>query len=843
MMTNRPGRSSSFAFSWLILFFCFPGGLFAQQTYIVNDSSDPGTGGCTFSECTFREALEAANSDAAVDTILFDIAGAGAHTITPVTALPGIEQTVVIDGYSQPGALPARMDTTATLLIELNGENAPADAFGLDVRANDVEIYGLVINRFALTGIVFDGVMGGIVSGCYIGVDLAGEVALPNGDRDADGIAYDGIWIFQSAQILIGGDQPAHRNVISGNAFSGIYISEGRATENSIAGNYIGTDATGMTAIGNAEVGIFLQNSPGNQIGGSQPGEGNLISGNGLEGIVLLDVIDIEGTAGQTTIQGNWIGLNAAGSGALPNEDAGIAVLTSDNLIGGDSVSARNVISGNGSFGILVAELPDERQASGNILQGNYVGPDVVGMTGIGNGSHGIQIEEASDNTIANNLVGASAFAGIRIIDTNNGDDIPANNIISGNIIGLTSDREGLIPNGEDGIALNGGENNQVGGDQEGDSNFISGNTFAGIYITDGAQFNRVEGNRIGLYPLDGSGGNQDAGIDLFMANDNTIGGVTMGKGNLIAFNQLAGINSTLVRPEGKRASRAGHQYYQRTSLLHAKKPKSRATFGAVSSKPAPDAIAPAMAFLQPPGEGNAIWGNDIFFNGGLPIDLNQDGRTINDADDADGGANKSQNYPDIIEAVIVDTTLSINYQVASATTHSMYPLTIEFYFNTENGGPWLIGRDTYEATDAQSSKTVSLELETAVFSTDFNGLLATATDADGNTSEYSDLVGVSFEVANEDEPDLPASYELFPNYPNPFNPTTHITYTVPTLSTIGITLHDVLGREVKTLVYGPHQAGLHRITFDASDLSSGVYFYRMQADNFIATRSLTITK
>ena len=843
MMHSLQNAALKTSFLFLFFFLFLSESSIAQQTFIVNDSGDPGTGGCTFSECTFREAIEEANTDAAVDTILFDIPGAGPHTISPTTAFPSIEQTVIIDGYSQPGALPADTDTTATLMIELNGENTPADAFGLAVLANDVEVYGLVINSFALTGIVFDGVMGGVVAGCYIGTDLDGEVALANGERDLDGIAYDGIWIFQSSQLLIGGDEPAHRNVISGNAFSGIYISEGRASDNVIIGNYIGTNATGTAPIGNAETGIFLQNSPNNQIGGVQPGEGNLISGNMLEGIVLLDVVDIAGTAGNNTIQGNWIGVDASGAVPIPNEDAGIAILTSDNLVGGDTEGATNLVSGNGTFGILIAELPDEREAARNIIQGNYVGLDATGLAGPGNGSHGIQIEEASGNTIWDNWVGANTLAGIRIIDTNNGEDIPSNNVLQGNYIGLAADLQGLTPNGEDGIALNGGQNNQVGGTQEGEGNFISGNEFAGIYITDNAQQNRIEGNRIGLHPLTGSGGNDDAGIDIFMANDNVIGGTTEGSGNIILNNQLAGINVTLVRPEGKRSSRALNQQYQRSSIVHANTPSSRSRVA--STIRSPNALEPAYAgsLSLPPGEGNAIWGNDIFNNGGLPIDLNQDGRTTNDANDADGGANKSQNYPDIIGAVIVDTTLSINYQVASATTHSMYPLAIEFYFNSENGGSWLIGRDTYEAADAQSSKTVSLELETAVFSTDFNGLLATATDSEGNTSEYSDLEAVSFEVANEDETGQPASYELLPNYPNPFNPTTYITYTVPTQSTVEITLHDALGREVKTLVYGPHQAGLHRLNFDASGLSSGVYFYRMRADNFVATRSLTITK
>src|SRR2546421_9893280 len=76
----------------------------ASTTFIVNSTADPGTGVCDDAECTLREAIIAANAHAGTDTIVFNIPGAGPHTIRPTSTLPGITSPVIIDGYTQPGA-------------------------------------------------------------------------------------------------------------------------------------------------------------------------------------------------------------------------------------------------------------------------------------------------------------------------------------------------------------------------------------------------------------------------------------------------------------------------------------------------------------------------------------------------------------------------------------------------------------------------------------------------------------------------------------------------------------------------------------------------------------------
>ena len=85
--------------------------------------------------------------------------------------------------------------------------------------------------------------------------------------------------------------------------------------------------------------------------------------------------------------------------------------------------------------------------------------------------------------------------------------------------------------------------------------------------------------------------------------------------------------------------------------------------------------------------------------------------------------------------------------------------------------------------------------------------------------------------------------FEMAQNYPNPFNPTTIINYSVSKRSLVIIKVYDVLGKEVKTLVNEERRSGNYNVEFDGSKLSSGVYFYRMQAGDFIETKKLILLK
>ena len=88
-----------------------------------------------------------------------------------------------------------------------------------------------------------------------------------------------------------------------------------------------------------------------------------------------------------------------------------------------------------------------------------------------------------------------------------------------------------------------------------------------------------------------------------------------------------------------------------------------------------------------------------------------------------------------------------------------------------------------------------------------------------------------------------PENFVLLQNYPNPFNPSTSIQYQVPSISQVSLKVFDILGNEIETLVNEEKPAGIYQIQFDASNLTSGVYFYRLQAGSFVDTKKMILIK
>lgn len=243
-------------------------------------------------------------------------------------------------------------------------------------------------------------------------------------------------------------------------------------------------------------------------------------------------------------------------------------------------------------------------------------------------------------------------------------------------------------------------------------------------------------------------------------------------------------------------------------------------------------------------GRRNTLSGNAVFMNGGLGIDLGGDGATANDEGDGDTGANDLQNWPLLISAGGSGSTLALSYRVSSGVESAAYPLAVAFFLaSPDDEGQVFLGSDTYSG--AGRLRTAAFTPEAAL--SDGDRIVATATDAEGNTSEFSAAVVVRGGVATSTEPDSealpPQPYSLEANYPNPFNPATRISYVLSQPSAVRLTVYDVLGRAVAVLVDEQQAAGRHEAVFEAGNLPSGVYCYRLVARSFAAARCMVLVK
>jgi hypothetical protein len=396
-------------------------------TFTVTNTDDSGAG-------SLRQAILDANANMGADTIVFDIPGPGVHTITPASALPIITDAVTIDGYTQPGASPNTLAVgdDAVLLIELDGTTAGGSGLKLNGLAGGSTLRGLVLNRWPTytilvgsgsasddnviegnfigtdpTGMTVSGssnlqlyvasgssnnriggtmpaernvIAGGHVlievatnnlfQGNYLGVNAAGTAPLPDG-------LLDGLVVSSSSGNTIGGTDPGAGNVIFSprSAITVSRVNANPATNNVIAGNFIGTDATGTVAFGGL-YGISGGNLPAedsNTIGGPTPGAGNLISG------VTTGILIQEG--GTWAIQGNRIGTDSSGSVPVPNGTYGIEIisLTATGQIGGLGAGEGNTIAFNGQAGVFITS-----SSTGWAIRGNSI---------FSNGTVGIDLE------------------------------------------------------------------------------------------------------------------------------------------------------------------------------------------------------------------------------------------------------------------------------------------------------------------------------------------------------------------------------------------------------------------------------------------------------------------
>jgi len=209
------------------------------------------------------------------------------------------------------------------------------------------------------------------------------------------GNSTNGVYIDGASNNTIGGTSPltvlgttsAACNIISANGGSGVAIESPAGSGNLVEGNYIGTDVTSTKpGLGNLLDGVSFYSASKNTIGGTTTGSGNLISANGRWGVLIEPDPSVPNSTGadNNLVQNNDIGTDETGRVELGNIKDGIEIFDSnDNLIGGKTPSASNLISGNFGFGVSILNL-----ATGNEVEGNLIGTKASGLgTDISNGT------------------------------------------------------------------------------------------------------------------------------------------------------------------------------------------------------------------------------------------------------------------------------------------------------------------------------------------------------------------------------------------------------------------------------------------------------------------------
>ena len=624
---------------------------------------------------------------------------------------------------------------------------------------------------------LFNGADSNIVQGNYIGTSSTGTVALPN----REGVEV----LFSNKNAIIG-------NTISGNT-TGIEIGGSTGTDNLVAGNHIGTNAQGTAPLGN-EVGILINDSPGNCIGGflpisetamtlcaggvpgTQTMTGNLISGNLTYGVQIANP-----NAANNVVQANKIGTDVTGMIADPDGTAGsgdelgnvfdgvfLSQGAHDNTIGGTTGSRRSLISGNLGDGILITGTSANPVIDNTVL-GNYVGTDMTGNAALPNLARGIHIDQHSEGNIIGgetpNVISGNALDGIVIA-------LPTatDNVVFGNRIGTNVNDTDRVSNGANGIFIFNAPVNRIGGFDDGTStifNVISGNEESGIRI-EGAN---ASGNLVGanLIGVDRTGSqrrrNLSDGIRIVDAPDNRIGAPLSGD-QVISGNVISGNTEHGIRIEGETATgnvvggnKIGTDAQGKVSATLS---NARGVFinhasgnfigGLVPDGSADGTELPAnliagngLSGVEIQGDtatNNRIQKNSIFSNG-FGIDLGGNGITPNDDMDEDGAGpppslpNTLQNFPILDNQIDEDGTISGTLNSRPNTEYA-----IDFYLSkSENrqgfveGEQW-VDRIT-ETTDSDGIVFFEFQIPRALLAVR-DKITATATDPNGNTSEFS---------------------------------------------------------------------------------------------------------
>ncbi len=773
----------------LIFFFHFQPA--AAATFVVNSTLDTsdlnhGDGICVdgSGNCTLRGAIEEANVLAGPDSVHFNVGGGGLQTIIVSNSdLPTITTSINLDATTQPGY-------SGMPLIELKGVfGLVSQGFFID-HATSVVIKGFVINSFQSSGIIlmsstkciiennfigtdvtgilsqassFYGLMlfdsienlikdnlisgnllhgilivqqsdANIIQGNKLGTDISGMNSIPN---------YIGIGIFDSKDNIVGGSAVGSGNLISGNSYSGLYIFT-HSENTRIEGNKIGTNILGTGAVPNLNFGMIIYTDLAS-IGGSSSGEGNVISGNG-GGILLFG-------SSHTTIQGNKIGTDITGMNVIGNDGDGILMVNSEyNLVGGVVSGEGNLISGNGAIWVANGGININGNSENNIVQGNKIGTDVSGMYPLGNAYYGIIIY-ANFNTIggstsgARNLISGNLEEGLFLASPSE------SNIVNNNYIGTDITGNGVLPNQMNGVLILSTSFNKLRG------NLISGNGRHGIKLSkflgpfSGSNENVFALNRIGTNSTESFAlPNAFGGISLSNAERNRIGVVGAGNviagniGDAIAIDNASNNNEIYFNSIGINSARTILLPNSQNGVVIFGSQGNRIGGSGVNFKNFIVGNGSRGVFIGSGSEGNTIRGNSIAKNNSLGISLQASGPTPNDNQDIDTGSNQLQNYPVFPGFVETNGTGTMAYMQFNSAPNQNFIL--EFFTSAVadpsgyGEGESLVSTQTF-TTDANGNLPPAMVINLPALPVG-RYLTATATDINGNTSEFSRAVRIT---------------------------------------------------------------------------------------------------
>ncbi len=375
--------------------------------FTVDTSADTALMACTAApnDCSLRGAIMMANVTSGGDTVAFDIppgdsgfiTASGHWRISIGSELPFVDDNVVIDGYSQPGAsentlTPAQGGSNAVLKIEVQNAGV-ASTQGIRSTGNNffstLVVRGLAINRFS-SQIVLSGGAAHRVEGCFLGTTIDGAAPSTSSNPGR------GIFLQGQGASVIGGLAPAARNLLSG--LNDGLTSLGTPSGLRVEGNLFGTSAAGSALLGNRGDAISLAGAPNLSLGGPTAAARNVIAGSGFSAIRLGGAGGAQSLYVGARVQGNFIGTDlsgtlAFGNGFNPSSPSQVlpsiligGLLATGLEIGGEAAGAANLIAHSAAAGVTVDQAQGVLISSNvfrsnrgiaidNVLGGAAVGP------------------------------------------------------------------------------------------------------------------------------------------------------------------------------------------------------------------------------------------------------------------------------------------------------------------------------------------------------------------------------------------------------------------------------------------------------------------------------------